>query len=118
MAAKNQLGDRRGHVRFDVKGQLWAALDLSARVVVRNIGVGGALVEAKLTPGLRTIRAAQMSIREQGPTLSVVVRRLSPLSSAADEDRYLVGLEFIHISEAAKAEVERLVHEWNGQGES
>jgi hypothetical protein len=59
-----------------------------------------------------------MSIREQGPPLSVVVRHVTPLSSAADEDRYLVGLEFIHISEAAQAEVERLVREWNGMVES
>ena len=115
MAPRSQLGDRREHVRFDITGQLWAALDLNARVIVRNIGTGGALVEATLTPGLRSIRVAQMSIREQGPQLNVVVRHMSPLSDNSGEDRYLVGLEFIHLSETAQSEVERLVREWNGQ---
>jgi hypothetical protein len=113
----SQLGDRREHVRFDVTGQLWAALDLSAHVVVRNIGTGGALVEARLTPGLRSIRAAQISLREQGPPLSVVVRHVSPLPAASGEDCYLVGLEFLHLSPAGQAEVEQLVREWNGEAE-
>jgi hypothetical protein len=115
MTAKTRLGDRREHTRFDVTGQLWAALDLSAPVVVRNIGVGGALVEARLTPGLRSLRGAQISIHEQGPPLTVVVRHLSPLSDAAGEDCYLVGLEFMHLSAAAQSEVEAVVREWNGQ---
>jgi hypothetical protein len=56
-----------------------------------------------------------MSIRQQGPLLNVVVRHLEPLSAASGEDRYLVGLEFIHLSAAAQSEVEELVREWNGQ---
>ena len=64
------------------------------------------------TPGLRSIRVAQMSIREQGPQLNVVVRHMTPLSDNSGEDRYLVGLEFIHLSETAQSEVEQLVREY------
>ena len=102
---------------FDVAGQLWAALELSAQVVLRNLGVGGALVEARLAPGLQSIRAAQMSLHAHGAEMNVVVRHLTRLSSSPEEDRYLVGLEFIHITPTARSEVERLVREWNEQGE-
>lgn len=117
MVARNRLGDRRECARFDVAGRLWAALDLSADAVLRNLGLGGALVEATLAPGLRSIRAAQMSLCAQGPVLNVVVRHVSPISSAPEEDRYLVGLEFIHINATLRSEVEQLVREWNEQGE-
>ena len=117
MAPKGQLGDRREHVRLHVTGQLWAALDLSARVVVRNIGTGGALVEVRLAPDLRSVRAAQISLRAQSPPLNVVVRHVSPLPAASGGDRYLVGLEFLHLSPAGQAEVGQLVREWNGEVE-
>jgi len=111
---RNRLGDRRVHVRFDVAGQLWASLDLGAPVVLRNIGLGGALIEARLAPGLRALRAAQLSLRERGPRLSVVVRHMHAVSDAAEEDRYLVGLEFVHLSPAALSEIERLVQDRDG----
>ena len=117
MVARSRLGNRRECARFDVAGQLWAALEISARAVLRNLGVGGALVEVRLAPGLQSIRAAQMSLHAQGAELNVVVRHLAPLSDAPEEDWYLVGLEFIHITTTARSEVERLVREWNGQGE-
>ena len=112
---RSRLGDRREHVRFEVAGQLWAALDVATPVVVKNIGFGGALVETRLAPGLSSVRAVHMSLREHGPALSVVVRHLSPLSASADEDRYLVGLEFIHLTPSARSEVERWVREWGGE---
>ena len=108
---KNRLGDRRTHVRFDVAGQLWAALDLGSPVVLRNIGLGGALVEAKLAPGLQSLRAAQLSLREHGPRFSVVVRHMQSLSESAEDQRYLLGLEFVHLSATAQSEVERLVQQ-------
>jgi hypothetical protein len=115
MAGRSHLGDRREHTRFDVTGQLWTALDVDVRVVLRNIGVGGALVEARLAPGMRTIAVARISIRESGPPVNVVVRHMTPVSSAPGEDRYLVGLEFVHLSAVAQSQVEQLVREWNGE---
>ena len=75
-------------------------------------------MEARLPPGMRSIRAAQMCIGEQGPSMNVVVRHVAVVSDVLGEDRYLVGLEFIHLSTDAQAEVERLVLEWNGPVES
>ena len=108
MVGRSHFGDRREHTRFDVTGQLWAALDVDMRVVLRNIGVGGALVEARLSPGMRSVTVAHMSIRESGPPLNVVVRHITPVSHAPAEDRYLVGVEFVHLSAVAQSEVEQL----------
>src|SRR5205085_1569017 len=83
----------------------------SARVVVRNIGLGGALVEARLSPSLRSLRTAQMSLRDHGPELNVVVRHMEPVSADPGEERYLLGLEFIHLSADARTELTKVVRE-------
>jgi len=117
MAAKNRLGDRREHLRYDVSGQLWGSLDLSERVVLRNIAPGGALIEARLTPGMRSVRAAQILLHERGPQMNVIVRHMSPLSAAPDEDRYLVGVEFVNLSAAAQVELDQFVRDWDPPAE-
>ncbi len=112
MAAKRRLGDRREHLRFEVAGQLWASLDMKDRVVLKNIGVGGALIEATLGPGMRSIRAAQIALRERGPEVNVLVRHITPISASPTEDRFLMGLEFVNLSSSARADIDRLVQEW------
>jgi hypothetical protein len=111
MSAKNRLGDRREHLRFDISGQLWASLDFGEPVVVRNLTTGGMLIEASLTPALRPIRAAQLAF-ERGAHLTVIVRHVSPASPALHPDRYLVGLEFVNLSSSQQADLERIVNEW------
>jgi hypothetical protein len=113
MVLKRRLGDRREYLRFEVAGQLWCGLDRSERVVLRNIASGGALVEAGLTSGLKSMRAAQLRLEKDGPRLDVVVRHIEPL--AEDGDRYLVGLEFVNLSPATRAEVDRFVHDWTAR---
>lgn len=112
MGPRQRLGDRREQVRFDVAGQLWASLEVNADVVVRNMSVGGALVEAKLAPGLRTVRSAQMAVPERGSALNAMVRHMTPLSADPAEDRYLIGLQFVNPSSVVLADVERLVRDW------
>ena len=112
------MGDRREHLRFEVAGQLWASLDMSERVVLRNIGVGGALIEAKLSPGVRSIRAAQISLRDRGPELNVLVRHVTPVSNAPDEERFLVGLEFVNISPSDRADIDRFVKQWGDHAQA
>ena len=112
MSAKNRLGDRREHLRFDINGQLWASLDFGERVVVRNLTTGGMLIEASLTPALRPIRAAQVAFERRDANMTVIVRHVSPASPALQSDRYLVGLEFVNLSSSQQADLERLVDEW------
>ena len=116
MTADNRLGDRRAHLRFDITLQLWASLDLREPVVLRNVALKGALVEARLTPGTKSLRVGQVRLRESGPELTAVVRHKSPLTSAPDEERYLIGLEFVHLSTTERAALEEFVREWQERG--
>jgi hypothetical protein len=112
MVTKLRLGDRREFLRFDVSGQLWGALDRCEQVMLRNISVAGALIEATLPSSLKSIRAAQMSVLDSGSHLNAVVRHISPVPGAPEPDRFLVGLEFVHMSPAARVELDRLVRDW------
>jgi hypothetical protein len=110
MSPRVRLGDRREHTRFEVAGHLWAALSLGQRVVIRNIGTGGALLEAKLPPGLRTMRSGQIALRDGGADVIVSVRHVSPMTTVPGDDRVLLGVEFINVSPDARADIDRLVH--------
>jgi hypothetical protein len=115
MTAKNRLGDRREHLRFEINGQLWASLDFDERVIVHNLTTGGMLVETSLTPALRPVRAAQVAFEERHPRTTVIVRHVSPASDALPGDRYLVGLEFVNLSPSQQIDLERLVSDWQDQ---
>lgn len=112
MVKRLRLGDRREYLRFDVSGQLWGSLDRSERVLLLNISNAGALIEATLPSALKSIRAAQVSLRDNGLQLNAVVRHLSPLPDSSVPDRCLVGLEFVHVSSTARDELDRLVRDW------
>jgi hypothetical protein len=109
MTSDKRLGDRREQVRYDVSGQLWAELTFGDHVLLKNIGRGGALIEAKMTPGLRSLRAARIVLRDRGPEIDVVVRHIEPASSSPGEDRVQVGLEFVRVSTTARAELDQFI---------
>ena len=109
MAPRIRLGDRRECVRFEVAGNLWAALGVDQRVVIRNIGPGGALLEARLPPALRSLRSAQIALGESGAEVIVSVRHVSPMTTSTDEDCFLLGVEFINVSPEARTGIDRLM---------
>jgi c-di-GMP-binding flagellar brake protein YcgR len=115
MNTKNRLGDRREHLRFDVSGQLWASLDFGERVIVRNVTAGGMLIETSLTPALKPVRAAQIAFEERNRPVTAIIRHVSPVSQPLENDRYLVGLEFINLSPSQQVDLEQLVRNWQEQ---
>ena len=110
MAPRIRLGDRREYARFEVAGTFWAALGVDQRVVIRNIGPGGALNEVRLPLALRSVRSAQIALGESGEDVIVSVRHVSPMTTSADEDCFLLGVEFINVSDEARTGIDRLVH--------
>ncbi len=118
MGQKHRLGDRRENVRFDVSGQLWASLEKVDRVILRNIGEGGALVEARLPPGIRTPRLAHVAFDDKGPEMNAVIRHVSPVSPDDQSDRCLVGLEFVNPSPENREGIEQFIRKWSGQAEA
>ena len=118
MGQKHRLGDRREHVRFDVSGQLWASLETIERAVLRNIAMGGALVEARLPPGIRTPRLANVAFGAHGPDVNAIIRHVAPLSTDDESHRYLVGLEFVNLSPANRESLEEFIRERSGKTDS
>jgi hypothetical protein len=110
MATRDQLGDRRDYLRFNAAGQFWASLTRADQVVVRNLSLSGALVEVPAR--LQSMRIAHLALEDNGLVIDAVVRHASPASDALDEDRFLVGLEFVNLSEAAQANLTRIVGDW------
>jgi hypothetical protein len=104
-----RLGDRRQHLRFDVAGQLWGSIEANEPVVLRNIAHGGALVEA--TSWVSSAHETHISLGLHGPILNAVVRHVSPAGPAAD--RFLVGLEFVRLSEIQRIELDDFISGWH-----
>jgi c-di-GMP-binding flagellar brake protein YcgR len=103
------MADRREQTRFELTGQLWASVDFRAPIVIRDLATGGALVETTLAPNWSTLRLAQMSLSSQGPTVTVVVRHITPVHGSPEEGRHLIGLEFVNVSPSVQADIDRLV---------
>ena len=112
MAIRKYLGDRRASLRFQINGQLWASVDVREDVVLRNIAIGGALLEVSLGPGMRSIRAAHFSLPEQGPELMVLVRHITPLTDSPADDRHLLGVEFHKVTSADHEAIDAFVQAW------
>jgi len=112
MAMTSSFGDRREHPRFDITGRLWASVEFVERVVVRNIALGGALVESQWLGAQDSIRAVQVVLREGGPEMNAITRHVSRIAGQHGEDRYLIGLEFTHLSPTASESLERFISEW------
>jgi hypothetical protein len=106
------MGDRRGQQRFDVSGQLWGALNVHTTVVLKDIATGGAMLEASLATGLKSLRTGQLTLRDRGPEVNVVIRHMVPVAADAGEDRLRIGVEFVNLSAAARADVEQVVRTW------
>jgi c-di-GMP-binding flagellar brake protein YcgR len=100
------MADRRERVRFDLTGQLWASLDFKAPTIVRDLAIGGALVETTLPPEWSPLRIAQVSLCDDGPTVTVVVRHIT---RSPGEARHRIGLEFMNKSPSAQAHIARIV---------
>ena len=106
MATRAQLGDRRAYLRFN-RGEFWASLGRVEQVVVRNVSLSGALIEV---PGrLQSMRIAHVALPDHGPVVDAVVRHAAPAPNELQEDRFLIGLEFVSPSTLFVEAVEHLV---------
>jgi hypothetical protein len=103
------MADRREQGRFELTGQLWASLNFTAAIVVRDLGINGAMVETTLPGAWRSLRIAEMSLWQDGPTVTAIVRHITPVPGPPGEDRHLIGLEFMNISPSAHADILRIV---------
>jgi hypothetical protein len=92
--------DRRGTPRFEIVGDLWGSIETRATLTVRNLGVGGALVESPvpLEPGSMCWLTAEVD--GQPELVQVRVRHAARGDGASP---HLVGIEFVARTPAVEA---------------
>jgi hypothetical protein len=92
-----RIGERRINPRFEVVGgELWGRLETVASLVVRNIGLHGALLygRAALPPG--STQLVTTDVDGQPEQLRVRVTRCHPAADSAGG--FDIGIEFVTLS--------------------
>jgi hypothetical protein len=91
---KKRIGDRRHRTRFEIVGTLTGTLETLRRFRVRNLGTGGALVDAAtpLAPGSRM--TGRLSFRGRSREVRGEVRHITTLADRTEGLRYLIGVQW------------------------
>lgn len=89
------LGDRRGNVRLEVVGALWATLELTEPARVVNISETGALVSSPLPMAPESVQPMHLRLRGRAVTVDARVRHVRRVAGPDEPTRYLVGVEFL-----------------------
>ena len=100
-------GDRRVRVRFEVFGAFWGTFDCGETVRVRDLTPQGALIEALQPLAVESIQSVCLTLDGQPAIADARVRHLR--QSRDQQDRYLVGVEFMTASTAFMDAVDRLM---------
>jgi hypothetical protein len=109
MNVKDRLGDRRNELRFEIIGQLFGSLESVESLPLHNIGPGGALVESELALSPDAVYAVRLGLNGDTADIQATVRHVRLITSPTGTARYLVGLEFQGLSDAALGHIERIV---------
>jgi len=108
MTTNRRLGDRRSRPRFEIVGQLWGALETVEPLELRDISRGGALLESRLPLSPDSVHRLRVAFNDFVTDLQARVRHVRNVTQAAG-DRYLIGLEFLHVQQAALDRIDVLV---------
>jgi len=104
-----RIGDRRNYLRFDVLGTLSASLFATETLRVMNLGVSGALVEATRPLQADADYPMRFVIDSHVSDVTVRIRRVTEISRDTAAAMYLIGLEFLSLSDEARESIGRLV---------
>ena len=110
---KRRIGDRRSKPRFEIVGDLWGSVDVSASLAVVNLGRGGALLESPMPFVPESVHSVLAVTHEESHRVTVRVRH----STGGDHQggrRYLVGVEFVDVPPALEEFLARQVALGNG----
>jgi hypothetical protein len=104
-SVNRRIGERRLKPRFEVVGgELWGRLETSASLIVRNVGMHGALVHGRIALPAGSTQLLTADLNGRPEQLRVRVTRCEPAAGA--EGMFDIALEFLSISNQMRSFVE------------
>lgn len=100
------MTDRRTGLRFEIVGRLRGTVAAEEALRLRNVSVGGALVETPWPLSVDSIHRVRLESERHHTMLQARVRHVR---ASEDSDRYVVGFEFVAIDPRAAEQLEHLV---------
>ncbi|MEO7273000.1 MAG: hypothetical protein ABIX28_22045 [Vicinamibacterales bacterium] len=92
-----RIADRRGKPRFEIVGELWGSVDVSAALTVVNLGRRGALLESAVPLAPESVHAVLVVVDDESHRLRLRVRHTTPTAQSGRR-RYLTGVEFVDVT--------------------
>ena len=89
---KRRLGDRRNRPRFEVVGELWGTFETVLRLPLKNVSVGGALLESHVPLAAESVHRLTWHFDGSEAGSQVRVRHIRPVQSADGERSFLIGV--------------------------
>lgn len=117
MPNNQHLGDRRGAVRFEIVGPLWAALERLEELPVHNLGSSGMAADSTHPLPAGSVHALRLTIEGQVADLRARVCHVTAAADPANGGRFRIGFEFLDVPSEIGAWIDRLIDEGAaGQG--
>jgi hypothetical protein len=111
---KRRIGDRRAKPRFEIVGDLWGSVDVSASMKVRNLGRGGALLESPLPLTADSVHWVTALADGTAHPVQLRVRHSTASVGVAGAPQYLIGVQFLKLSPGVEEFIVRYVGMSNG----
>ena len=105
-----RVGDRRGRLRFEVIGERWGTLTGTETLRLRNLGRGGALIEAPTAPDSGSTQKLRLVLDTHVTDVQVLVRHVS-VDPDTHGSRFLMGVEFVDLPAETAGMIDRLLED-------
>ena len=108
MSWYRRLSDRRGRLRFELVGELAAALGTIELLTVRDISWRGVLVESSVPLPVESAQSLRWVSDDLAGDITARVRHVTRADRPDGTEGYRIGLEFLDVQPAMRAEIGRL----------
>ncbi len=100
------LGDRRQAVRYEIIGELWGTVTTTQSLPLVNLSGGGVLIETTRPLPVGSLQRSRLAFEFGGSdVVEAVVKHVKPGTAG----RYLVGMEFVDLSDAARDRINAFI---------
>ncbi len=95
-------------MRFELIGERWGTLTGTETLRVRNLGRGGALIEAPTAPDSGSAQKLRLVLDTHVTDVQVFVRHVS-VDPDTNGSRFLMGVEFVDLPAETAGMIDRLL---------